>query len=544
MSNSQDNSPLSTKAADFCVNEDVQSNSNSITGTKDRPEPDGKLPKRRFIFTAIKYFFAGLMLMAACLIFFSTNWVMGTFGLLSPDELFFHLKVPLQGTEGSMISAYLLKCLLPSAAIIIACIAGMLILIKNEHRFKAVFSRTVKFFKKFIALFTTAIFLGSVAFFAVKMDFPSLMDYMFNSSKFVEDNYVDPETVALQFPEQKRNLIYLFLESMENTYASEDFGGAQPVNLIPGLTDLAFANTSFSNTNLLGGAHQLPGTNWTIAAMVSQTAGIPLKIPIQHNSYGEYDSFLPGAYTMGDILESQGYNQTLLLGSDAEFGGRKDLFTQHGNVRILDYFTAIDDQMIAPDYKVWWGYEDEILFRYANQELTKLAYEDNPFCFTMLTVDTHFVGGYVCNLCEDEFDNQYSNVITCSSRQVANFVKWLQKQDFYDNTTIVIAGDHLSMDKEYFEDLDPDYIRTTYNVFINSAIPAENTKNRDFATFDMFPTVLASIGVVIDGNRLGLGTNLFSGKLTLIEQSGIETVNAELKKNSKFYDNKFIYDKS
>ena len=34
---------------------------------------------------------------------------------------------------------------------------------------------------------------------------------------------------------------------------------------------------------------------------------------------------------------------------------------------------------------------------------------------------------------------------------------------------------------------------------------------------DMFPTTLASLGAVIDGDRLGLGTNLFSDKPTLAE---------------------------
>lgn len=42
----------------------------------------------------------------------------------------------------------------------------------------------------------------------------------------VEDNYVDPDRVNITFPEQKRNLIYLYLESMESTYADKSSGGA------------------------------------------------------------------------------------------------------------------------------------------------------------------------------------------------------------------------------------------------------------------------------------------------------------------------------
>ncbi len=45
---------------------------------------------------------------------------------------------------------------------------------------------------------------------------------------------------------------------------------------------------------------------------------------------------------------------------------------------------------------------------------------------TIMTVDTHFEDGYVCELCRDEFEgNQYANVMACSSRQVANFINWI-----------------------------------------------------------------------------------------------------------------------
>ena len=40
-------------------------------------------------------------------------------------------------------------------------------------------------------------------------------------STFIDDNYVDPSSVNITFPEQKRNLIYIFLESMEMTYADK-----------------------------------------------------------------------------------------------------------------------------------------------------------------------------------------------------------------------------------------------------------------------------------------------------------------------------------
>ena len=52
---------------------------------------------------------------------------------------------------------------------------------------------------------------------------------------------------------------------------------------------------------------------------------------------------------------------------------------------------------------------------------------------------------------------------------------------------------------------------------------------------DMFPTTLGAMGVNIEGNRLGIGTNLFSDSKTLAEEMGIDKLNTELKKNSAYY---------
>lgn len=56
---------------------------------------------------------------------------------------------------------------------------------------------------------------------------------------------------------------------------------------------------------------------------------------------------------------------------------------------------------------------------------------------------------------------------------VYEFVRWIQEQDFYDNTTIVISSDHLTMDVDFFDDLDTSYERTVYNLFINPVVTTE-----------------------------------------------------------------------
>ena len=131
--------------------------------------------------------------------------------------------------------------------------------------------------------------------------------------------------------------------------------------------------------------------------------------------------------------------------------------------------------------------------------------------------------------------NQYGNVISCSDKQVSEFISWIQQQDWYDNTTIVITGDHPTMDSDFCDPVSSDYSRRVYTAYIN-ADPIENHSKgeRQYTTLDTFPTTLAAMGVSIEGNRLGLGTNVFSGEETLLEKDGMQMINTEFSKKSDF----------
>ena len=125
--------------------------------------------------------------------------------------------------------------------------------------------------------------------------------------------------------------------------------------------------------------------------------------------------------------------------------------------------------------------------------------------------------------------------MACSSRQLVEFIRWIQQQPFYENTTIVLVGDHLTMDSDFCANVSPECQRGVLNIFVNAPVMAVNTKNRIASTMDMFPTTIAALGGEIEGDRLGLGTNLFSGRPTLAEELGMDQLNAEVRKNSLFY---------
>jgi phosphoglycerol transferase len=335
------------------------------------------------------------------------------------------------------------------------------------------------------------------------------------------------------------------LESMETSYQDTSLGGALPYNLIPELTQLAQNNINFSNNDTVGGFREVTGASWTVGAMVAHTSGVPLKVPDGisdwQNGYGKDGEFLPGLGSLTQILKQQGYYQTLMVGSDANFGGRKTYFETHGIDKVYDLYTAWYDGTVNTGYwNDWWGFEDHILFDYARKELTEIAQKDQPFAFTMLTVDTHHIGGFTCSKCGSTYEESYENAIACASKQVAEFVAWIREQPFYENTTVIITGDHCSMDKGYFSrNVEGNYTRHVYNCFINAAAQATYTKNRQFSAMDMFPTTLAAMGCTIEGDRLGLGTNLFSNQPTLMERFGYDRLCKELSKKSEYYADRF-----
>ena len=67
----------------------------------------------------------------------TVDWLYETFGHLSMDEIIFHLKVPMQGTNTDIIATFMKQCLwkviLPSAIIALALIYPMVKDIKIIH---------------------------------------------------------------------------------------------------------------------------------------------------------------------------------------------------------------------------------------------------------------------------------------------------------------------------------------------------------------------------------------------------------------------------
>lgn len=471
-----------------------------------------------------------VILFALSLVILATTvWLFNTWSELSVEEILFHLQVSLKGTNSDMIREYIMDYILPAGLALVAVIF-LFMLVRNTvkaYHFTLIATLLTSFGLIIYSIWTLETNLGLFDF----------LQSQLVESTFIEDHYVDPRSVKLEFPRKKRNIIYIYLESMETTFADQASGGAFSYNNIPNLTKLADGNQNFSgDKGKLNGGISLSGSTWTMGGLFAQSSGLPLKTSLDGNSLETQKSFFSDVTALGDILEEQGYKNVFMLGSDVTFGGRKLYYTQHGDYDIEDYYYAENNGLIPRGYFKFWGFEDQKLYDMAKKRLTSLAAEGQPFNLTMLTLDTHFEDGYYCEQCRDDFGEQYANVFACADRQVCSFVQWISEQDFYKDTTIIICGDHPTMDKDFCLDVPADYQRKTYSLVINSPVQPEDNQYRTYSTMDMFPTTLAAMGVKIPGDRLGLGVNLFSGEKTLIEQMGIDKLNSKLSQHSAFMD--------
>lgn len=488
-----------------------------------------------------KVIFSFIIFVILFTLFLAMSHYYYAYGEVDGEQLVYHLLVNADGMDTDVIiqiaKPSIIGGILFSIALSYIYITIFFILSKND-KIKETYKITTR-----CSIWTSIIsVLLVVIYFCNIIPIIDFIQYQFGTpSTFIDDNYIDPKNTNIEFPERKRNLIYIYMESMENTFMDTSNGGAFKDNMMPEITNLLKDNISFSNTNKFGGAVETYGMTYTTAGMVANSFGLPLKIGSNYQ-LSRTKALFPELYNIYDIMNDAGYQQCVLMGSEDDFGGLEQLFNSHGKIQMYDYNYFIKNGYIDKDYKVFWGIEDAKLYEFAKEKITDMSKNDAPFFATIETVDTHSPNGYFCEKCERKYNDQYSNVIACASKQVSEFIEWAKTQEWYENTTIIVVGDHLSMKNEYFTKID-DYTRTTLNLIINPH-PSLNTNstnfnNRTFNSADMFPTTLAAIGCIIEGDRLGLGTNLFSDKPTLFEELGFGFVNEEFKKKSEFYENVF-----
>ncbi len=445
-------------------------------------------------------FFIIILLFISCLALFATLRTIYIWGDIYIEQILISLQQGTTGIGKQLIYSYIYFAFIPA-------IISTLILIFFINK-------------------TSALFTLSVIFIIISLYKINFFNYIINKNTYTdlyEKEYVNPKNIKFKFPLKKKNMILLYLESMEKDYSNSNIIGK---NLIPNLTELAKKETSFN------GFIQLPTQDYTIAAMVGGFCAIPYKYSPALN-YTDLFNFLSSATCYTDILKENGYKNYLIKGTDLSFAHTGLFFKNHG----YDYVKGINDfeplygAKLENNQGTSWGYRDSIYYNIAKKQILEISQQNQPFVFTLITLDTHKPDVYVDKQCTHT-DDANKDVIICADKMAINFINWLKHQDFYDNTTIVIMGDHTSTGKNSIYPNHKD--RQIVNIILNSSYNKPINTNRKWTTLDIAPTILNALGIEFHKGQFGLGRSLYKEEQTLYEKYGKPLLH-ELLKATKMY---------
>ena len=304
--------------------------------------------------------------------------------------------------------------------------------------------------------------------------------------------------------------------------------------LIPNLTHFAQNGVNFSANSAIGGHFESMGAKPTFPAIYSYMCGFP---PLALRFVKDSKEII----CISDILHKNGYFNAIFTGARSTFGGY-DSFAKEHNLNAFDVHYFKENGLVAQDFEGHWGIEDAKLFA-LTKDFLRTYNKKEPFALYISTVDTHFPGFVDGEFCADlpfagldsgSGNALYESSIRCGDRIMGDFVQFVQDSRFGENTTIVILGDHLTMQPDF---IPPNTHRFVYNVFINphfSKNPTRNyVKNRYLTNYDFTALMLDSLGFRVEA--FGLGRNPLYGQ-TLIEKYGLYELNRGLKMRTKFFE--------
>lgn len=464
----------------------------------------------------------------------SLVWAIDTFPLDVPEKVLVTIQMPLDGFVLPFVMDYVVKVLLFGGILSAFLIPFWQRIFAQIIVCKKMFTLSVLAICFFNALtLYTEIPLSKYWNYYSK---GSLSNVLYNSDLWNE-NYVELDSLYQDSSRKTKNLILIILESMENW----------PHEYIPEIN--AILKDEESTVSFSDGGYEVAGSTTTFSSTVSKITGVPFLVCYEliaaqsksiekANSNGissplnQLKAPLAKVKSVYDVLQTYGYRNVFLQGSDANFAGTKNFMLSHGIDVLYDMHDFEDEWDMNAFFRNFRsfsaGLTDAKLYEISKDILDTLSRSN--FSLTLTTLETHFPYGFYDEKCLEKPKSKaekdlFEATLRCASREVFEYVDWLKKQEYYSNTEIVIVGDHLFMGDLLTENRD----RRWVNAFINSSVKPKNV-SREFSSVDIAPSILESLGFSIENHKMGFGVSLFSDEETLVEKYGHGKLDSEFEK--------------
>ncbi|MDP4183466.1 MAG: LTA synthase family protein, partial [Bacillota bacterium] len=237
-----------------------------------------------------------------------------------------------------------------------------------------------------------------------------------------------------------KNLLIVQVESLQGFTLNKEINGKE---ITPNLNKLAKENFYFDNYY-----YQVKGGNTSDAEFLTNTSLYPINEGAVFLRYPtDYYYSLPNA------LKAKGYSASSFHAYNPSFWNRSIMYKSLGYDKFISYKDFNLDEFVG-----WGGYalSDESFFR---QSVAKLD-TSKPFYSMMITLSSHHPFDYFqgkSNIDVKPYDKtvlgNYLGAINYVDSCIGKLIDDLKKRNLYDNTVVVIYGDHNALPKPQATDL-------------------------------------------------------------------------------------------
>ncbi|XBG82415.1 LTA synthase family protein [Enterococcus cecorum] len=338
-------------------------------------------------------------------------------------------------------------------------------------------------------------------------------------AEYVKGHYAKPNDQYFGLA-KGRNVIYIHLESTQQfliDYKLKDENGVEH-EVMPFINSLYHSNSTFSFSNFF---HQVKVGKTSDSETLFENSLFGLNQGALFTQLGGKNTF---EATPNILKQTQGYTSAVFHGNSGTFWNRNETYKRLG----YDYFFDASYYNVTEDNSFQYGLNDKPFFQ---QSVKYLEHLQQPFYTKFIAVSNHYPysqlsgdeTGFPLAQTKDETINSYFSTANYMDTAVHEFFDYLKQSGLYDNSIIILYGDHYGIsnarNKELAQLLGKD--RETWSNFDNAQvqrvpymihIPGMN-KGKIIDTYggqvDALPTLLHLLGVDTQ-NYIQLGQDLFS----------------------------------
>ncbi|MEQ3444895.1 LTA synthase family protein [Enterococcus cecorum] len=338
-------------------------------------------------------------------------------------------------------------------------------------------------------------------------------------AEYVKGHYAKPNDQYFGLA-KGRNVIYIHLESTQQfliDYKLKDENGVEH-EVMPFINSLYHSNSTFSFSNFF---HQVKAGKTSDSETLFENSLFGLNQGALFTQLGGKNTFEAAPNI---LKQTQGYTSAVFHGNSGTFWNRNETYKRLG----YDYFFDASYYNVTEDNSFQYGLNDKPFFQ---QSVKYLEHLQQPFYTKFIAVSNHYPYsqlsgdeiGFPLAQTKDETINSYFSTANYMDTAVHEFFDYLKQSGLYDNSIIILYGDHYGIsnarNKELAQLLGKD--RETWSNFDNAQvqrvpymihIPGMN-KGKIIDTYggqvDALPTLLHLLGVDTQ-NYIQLGQDLFS----------------------------------